>query len=153
MNERELNVWLERRRLEEKRLYFLLASAGTCIGFAITQIDTVVSAASASWLVVALVLFALSFASGLRMLSLDDKVLRANNVMLAQFNANHPSLHETIREIADERVFNDVGPKIAKLRRAQVLSLVIGAFCVAVSKLLTCAECGSALAALFGQEP
>lgn len=137
-------IWIERRRLIERRLYFLLAANGACMGFTITQLSSLEQSSPAIFIMSGLGLFALSFIVALWQLSVEDRLLKANDVLLEMLATKHAAYHETIKEVASG-TFRTESVKVSFLGICTIILLFSGALLVAIGKILECAGCRNAL--------
>ena len=111
----------------ERRIYFLLAGAGTALGFAATQADSLIIGWPNQFLFCAVTLWALSFFCGMRALSNRTSFISANDFLLRQQSANHPAYHELIKAVADEAAFEPIARRISRYSTAQLWMLMVGA--------------------------
>ncbi len=81
-SEQELELWRSHRAMLEKHNYFLLAAAGTCIGYALTQSKGLVLSEDLTALGGALLCWALSFWMGCRQAGAAVSVVYTNMVMV-----------------------------------------------------------------------
>lgn len=113
--------------ITEKLVYFLLASAGTSIGFAIT-LKTSLRVAWPDILVIFAVFFwAGSFYSGIRVIyNLRELTLRNANLLRLSPNFQ-PHERNALENIAADKTFLPIMNKIDRWRTFQLALLVIGA--------------------------
>ena len=86
----ELELWRAHRAMQEKHTYFLLAAAGACIGFALTQSKDMALSASMYPLGAALALWGVSFLLGCRHIEGALSITFANIGLLKMRSGRDP---------------------------------------------------------------
>lgn len=113
----------------EKLTYFLLASAGTSMGFGITLKD----ALSFTWpdvlLILSITLWGFSFGFGIRTTIQRRQIIYANHIMLKTI-ASDPMNSDMIRHAASEFSFEPLQKKINRNSALQLYLLFLGAISI-----------------------
>ena len=78
----QMELWRSHHAMQEKIVYFLMASAGACIGFALSQVKDLLLDRSHVALGLALLLWASSFWFGFRRVQLALGVIWSNGDLL-----------------------------------------------------------------------
>lgn len=119
----------------EKLTYFLLASAGTSIGFSITLQDVIYLRWPDLILVAAIIVWAFSFWSGIRVILHRRHLIFANDFMIGQLESSVPTMHEFIKITAEEVGFNPIQKRLVRCSKIQMVTLVVGAITLVFWKI------------------
>lgn len=119
----------------EKLTYFLLASAGTSIGFSITLQDVIYLRWPDLILVGAIIIWAISFWSGIRVILNRRHLIFANDTMIAQLESSAPTMHEFIKETAREMGFEPIQKRTLRWSKIQMFTLVAGAIALLIWRI------------------
>jgi hypothetical protein len=147
MTNEQHKVREEKRQLQDKKLYFLLAAAGTSIGFSVTQIQSEHANSALFILILSLLLLGGSFLSGLMALEREEGILYVNWLYLGEIDKAkaHGVPKERLREIMEENAFGPLNTKFMFWRKLQIWTLFIGGSLLPIWKLASCKECVLAL--------
>lgn len=121
----------------EKLTYFLLASAGAAIGFAITLEQQLPFNWPSILVISAITLWAISFWSGIRSLTYMRRFLYVNTKYLETRAETHPQLHETLKKAAIDISFDPLSSRVMFCESVQLYTLVFGAICMLVWRIAT----------------
>ena len=111
----------------EKKVYFLLASAGAAIGFAMTQTNQLPLEWPNQPIFAAIALWCMSFLFGLKALRKRREFISANSMLLHMQGENHPSLQGAIKEVAEKTQFDPLGKSLKRSEFWQLATLAAGA--------------------------
>ena len=147
MTEGELQLHRDYRQLQEKRLYFLLAGAGTSIGFATTQIGSTDVDGSFLVLVASLTLLGMSFLSGIRLLIVEEQFIytNASELKAARDPVIGMAKPGALREFVEKETYEPLGKKKRFWGRSQVYCLFLGGILLPVWKILSCGQCAETI--------
>lgn len=127
MTEQSSQLVVAHREAKHKFIYFLLASAGASIGFAIS-INSKLPLSWPSVLVITAILFwALSFACGIRAITLHHRMIAANSQFLKQLAQVPNAQKEGYIQDAEKKVFQPQGDRLNCWETAQIVSIGFGA--------------------------
>lgn len=110
----------------EKLTYFLLASAGTSIGFGITLQDTLSFAWPDVLLIASIALWGISFLFGIKTTNLRRGIIYTNHIMLKEI-AKDPVNADQIRKYAGDLGFEPKQKKLMLCSSLQLYFLFAGA--------------------------
>jgi hypothetical protein len=111
----------------EKLTYFLMASAGAAIGFAITLEQTLPFSWPSVLVISSITIWALSFWSGIWALTYTRRFLYVNAKYLETKFETRPELHADLKKAATEISLDPLSSKIERCEYFQLYSLVLGA--------------------------
>ncbi|NUB43643.1 hypothetical protein GEU84_004535 [Fertoebacter nigrum] len=111
----------------EKLIYFLLASAGAAIGFAITLRDSLPLEWPSILVILAIGVWAVSFWAGIRAIMNINHFVYANAGYLKAQNEVPVGYHPALFEIATEASFDPIQKRISRWQKLQLYGLVLGA--------------------------
>ncbi len=143
MTEGEKQIRLEHRQLQEKRIYFLLAAAGACIGFSVTQMDDLNASSSLYLLIASLALCGLSFVAGLKTVSKEEKLLETNSAYLdsVKLLSGDPNKEDQFKKLVSDEAFDPIGRAKLFWSNVQMSSLFMGGILLPIWKLAECNGC------------
>ena len=128
MSDERNQLYQDFRQLQDRHSYFLLASAGTAIGYALTRSE----GATFDWnlmpLVAAIVFWGFSFYAGCKVVYVTGSAVFANMGYLNALNdPTNPYGPAAVREVFMEQILPQFNKRSQRWRNWQLRSLLIGA--------------------------
>jgi len=127
MGEQREELFRQHHASIEKLSYFLLASAGTSIGFAITLQDVIFLMWPDLLLIASICIWSISFWSGTRVILSRRRLIYLNDMYLVELENSPPHAQEFVRKTVKDIAFDPMQMKISRWSKLQMLSLVLGA--------------------------
>lgn len=136
-----IELWRSHQAMQEKLVYFLMAAAGACIGFSLTQAKDLMMETAHTALAVSLLLWAISFWLGFRRMQLALGVIWANaDLLKVQSGTHHMAGANPVLMNEAESIFREViseqNDKANAFARWQVLMLILGVVAYVVWQIL-----------------
>lgn len=148
MDETLLEIYKQHAQHRTRYIYFLLTSAGACIGFSMTQTRELALAWPNHPLIIALFLWGVSIFAGLRSLQATEKVIFANFQML-KIQMETGAIHELAR-ITDQETIKPLNRRLVFWERIQLTTLLFGAVALVAWKIASAYPSIAELLGVFG---
>ncbi len=137
----QMELWRSHHAMQEKIVHFLMASAGACIGFALSQVKDLLLDRSHVALGLALLLWASSFWFGFRRVQLALGVIWSNGDLLKIKSGKHPKVGSNPSHVAAatdmvNSYISEQSSSAVASERLQVVTLILGVASYVVWQLL-----------------